>query len=263
MAQKTTRGIQTEVEQPIQLEATHRNGGSTVRTWVYPNPSNDLAPALALARYNNMYVGGWDVKMSGGSQWTVTATLGYDINAAGSSMPESTWEIGGTPVDQNLFESSINIVTGLSTTTKTLIEARLKAPATVAPLTTVAEVSQLTNATKVYNLMRAGADSKRIFLPSVKRSVTLNTGFSGLTWTLGNVGNVVSRSNLISLFGVPNLIQPLLDNSAFTTDTAGIQTYTGYLVFYPTVSYTGNNKVQVAQEFLYGKWSTDIYTIVS
>ena len=264
MAQKITRGKQTYTEQPIQIESSHRNGGTTTRTFISPNPNNDPAPAEMINLYNTLFFEGYDCKMTGGTNWTLVATLAYDVQTnPGQSMPDPIWEIDGKPFEAALLTADIAIVNTLSTRTKTLIEARLKKPDSTQPLTDPSEVSQLANATKVYNLMRRGEDSKKLFQPIVKRTITVSNTFSNLTWTLNNVGNIVSSTVLINNFGVPARYQGLIPPSNTTTSTDGITFFTGFLVYQPNVVDVGSNRTQISQEFEYGKWAVDTNTIIS
>lgn len=264
MTQKITRGKQTYTEQPIQIESSHRNGGSTTRTFISPNPNNDAAPAEMINLYNTLFFSGYDCKMVGGTNWTLVATLAYDIQTnPGQAMPDPVWEIDGKPFEAALLTADVPIVNSLSTRTKTLIEARMKNPTSTQPLTDPSEVSQLANATKVYNLLRRGEDSKKLFQPIVKRTITVSSLFNNLTWTLDNVGNVVSRDVLINNFGVPARYQGLIPSSTTTTSTDGVSTFTGFLVYQPNVVDVAGNRSQISQEFEFGKWDVDINTIVS
>lgn len=246
----------TLVEQPAKFTENSDGSGTTVYSYVG-------SQAQIIGKYQQLKAQDfYTFTFEGGLTWTMDASLPYNALAYSSEPePEPQWNIEGNAGEQNILESNISIVTTLGTDTKERILQALKNPNKNIPLVAPTSGSQLTNATKVYNYMKIGADSKRFNTVTVTRQITVSRRYVS-SWDLRYVGTVLSKLSLANTTNMPSWVQVLLPNSAYIDKGNGITAFAGFLEEHPKYQNVANNKVQISQAWIYNEWISDYYTIV-
>jgi hypothetical protein len=199
---------------------------------------------------------------SGKPAWELIATLPWDISQFTSEPdPVAVWEVKGHALERSILEcTDRDLVSNLSSAVKASIEYKIKNPTSAEPLIeTNADLPMFENAWLVYNLMRAGVESRQEWTIEVTRTITVSKAYS-FNWSLANVGKVLSKGSLISVYNVPSQRQNSLPNSSSSITNVGtaadpIWVFFGYLEQYPTIQDVSNNKVQISQSWIYNKWS--------
>jgi hypothetical protein len=262
-----TRGPAGWVQTSIESTSDPRNGDTTTITGTAANQATAITQTLY---YRNL---GWSVsckQLGQGDRWTVTATYNADLVTDSNQIrvPDVQWEVLPHAIEKNIFECTDRpFIQSLSTTTKALIEAACKVANKEGNpvLTTVQDVSQLPNATQLYNLKVMGVDSKQIFTTSVKRSITVSTRYN-VGWMLTYNDMILSKAFLVNTYAMPFWVANLLPQGdiALQTDNNGIATFWGYLENRPSYQSVAGNRVTVSQEWVYNKWSagpTGLYDV--
>lgn len=247
------------IEQPIKYTYKLRQGGTTTRTW---RGTQDQCTSL----YNLFSNAGWAVELTQegkGGIWLISATLQSDFN--GEPNPITQWQIQPHAVEQSVLECTDRTeIASLPTSVKLAIEKSIKeGDSHFLEVGTVDGVTPtFPNAQKVYNLMAIGVEARQIFTPIISRTMTVSTTYNN-TWTLTNVGKVLSKATLISSYNVPSYIYNLIpESSAVTTDTNGVSSGKGFLESHPSYQSVGDNKISISQEWTFDKWSQLLYDFI-
>lgn len=221
---------------------------------------------------------GYETEVTSGPKWSLTATINVDLTTNNNNPteiePTPTWELVPHSLEQNIFECGRPFVAGLPTNVKASIENKLKNPQNENVFVVPFQYNEyknpglIANAFRVYSMKQMGIDGRQIYTLSLKRSIIVSSNFN-VSWSINNVNFVLSTQKVISTYNVPNALRPLLppslradetvptnDNSVLTANVV-IPFYYGWLEQHPAYQMVGNNKVQISQEWIYGKWVAD------
>jgi hypothetical protein len=252
----------TLVEGPISY--TSGESGATIRRF---SGTQAEIENLAVTLTSQGYVANVDE----GQEWSLVATLNYNSQQDEQTEPAAKWSVVSTPSEQNILESDIDLVKYLSAQTKESILLALKNPGKGYPLySTTASERERIAAYLMYNYMLIGADSRRINLKSVTRTIIVSDKYVN-KWTLQDENKVLSKSYLISKTGMPLWVQTqipetqmnFLRNSTTTPPAPPPDIYVNkaYLETGLQSDNVPNNQVQISQTWIYNDWLFDYYPI--
>lgn len=185
------------------------------------------------------------------------------------------WELFAETTEKDLLEldpSEFAFPAGspfllLTILEKSFIRDALDSPATWDSLVqdyddlalTTGTTFDLTRATEVYRLMKAGFKQMRVAVPRLRRTQIVNDQYQ-IKASITNVGKLIKTDSLTTLYELPSDILFSLPNKAQPTSFVdGIAKRFGWYVHYPTVRQAAMIKWQVVQEWEYGLWNYSAY----
>ncbi len=253
-------GLGNYVIGPSKSTYKFNKGGQTTLT--ITGAQADIT-ALAL----DYQLAGWETTIEEGPVWKLTVVNTVDINTnpgGGEPDPLPSWEVVGHSVQINILEAK-RPITEFSPDDKAFIEYVLHNPLSAQPFASyLSSPTTIANAVIVQHLYKAGIEFKQDFIPVVKRTITVSRSYIPVNWTK-YVGKVLSKAKLISEYNVPLAVAAILpavgdaDNQCSVTlnvdNVRLLDTFRGFLEQYPTYQTVANNKVQISQEWVFGKWS--------
>lgn len=251
------RGQTTVVEGASSYTSNSDGSGTSTRTFT---GTGDDITLLA----NQLVLQGYTTQIEQGTPWKLTATLSYNLIVGGNPQtePENIWSITSHAGEQNILESDIPLVTGLTTEIKDNILFNLKNPKQKIPLYSPSTPNDIrTKATTLFTIMQTGADAKRYIAKSVSRTITVPKSYIS-TWNLANEGSVLSKNALISTTNMPLWVQVLLPESGETVSN-GIALYKGYLEEGANRQGVADDQVQISQTWVFNTWVAAYYTVVA
>jgi hypothetical protein len=265
------RGLSTVSLIDAYTQWDNRNGGQT--TYIYQStnypgtlPGSVIVPNDLILQGESLINAGWSTdfkRANEGPRWNLVATYPADLltDPTGTRIPDIQWDIEPFEVEQNILEANdIPFISGLSTTTKALIENALKYPRGVAPLVSPNEPLQLQdqipNAQIAYNLKVIGTESRLRFSVILKRTLIVPKWYNPF-WALVNNGKLLSKSFLVNNYFVPLWVANQLPNSdnSIQTDINNLTTFYSYLEYAPERHNIAGNKVEWRQSWKFDRWS--------
>ena len=239
---------------------------------------------------------GFEYQIQGGHIWTITITFPLDVivnSFSNEPNPIAAWELTSTPVEQNILEAKDrNMIGGLTSDAKKIIEQNLRNPRSVLPPVPTSNVAGTVNATVVQNLRFAGVEGKLLFVPTLKRTIIVSNRFNP-QWKSDSNGKLFTTEQLVVRYGtaaanggdpksaLPDFLAqvipislPLrivssanvqlyveqigyLDLAFITSD--GIVSYVGWLEYPPEYQTISLNKIQISQQWVFNRWSAGPY----
>jgi hypothetical protein len=267
-------------EQPATQTRKRGEGVNTTRTWF--GKESDI-----VAKENEMYVLGYQTEITSGGgdgspKWVLRATKEVaalsDPDNEEPEEPEPVWSLHPHVSVQSIFEIDRPLINDMDYQTRTRIEAKLKNPERYT-LEFVDHLASYTDdqyhnlqnqAARVYHYKNLGIDGKEFITLTLRRSIVVPNTFRSLTWSVANVGKVLSTTRLLANvepFPPPECYVSILPASVYENkevyvegyfaDVAGqmiIPGYWGWLERYPTADEVGAGKIQISQEWTYNKW---------
>ena len=257
----------------LQVESyTNKVGTSGGSRLVYLGPLSAI-----LAAKGSLFFDGWQVTATNTQQggenaiWQLEAVYQADLSQntppAAVQQPEPTWEIDSVTVDISIFELDRPFVKNLSADTKAKIERSLKNPGLNLPLVSSDNIDELFNATKLHALAQIGIESIPLYVPVLKRTITVPANFSD-NYSSANKGKIFSKSKLVSFYGVPFYLQKdLPDNIPQQTSIDNNENNTLMAAYGyeegPTRKLTvGANTIQISTNWMYGRFPVDLFDLV-
>lgn len=255
------------VEGPISFSEKTDGSGNTIRTFIGTE-------AQIRSTQINLRALGWETtveQLGQGLAWKLTATFAFSLlnqNEGQEPEPEALWTVQGLASEQNIMESDIFLVQGMSTETKELILKAVKNPGKGYPIFGLNNTTQdeRAKAKVLFNLMTLGADHKRLNTVAVSRTIQVSRRYIS-TWSNANVNKVLSKSALISSTSMPAWVSVLIPESQYQvnigkTGLEAIYINRGYLMEHPSYHNVADSKVEISQSWLYGDWVFEYYTFV-
>ena len=229
---------------------------------------------------------GLEYNITGGHIWTIEIIYYIDIvtnQFDHEPAPISFWEMNYHQIDRSILELTDRpFIAALKSSSKIAIENALKntipsAKAPVGPDDTIhSREAKLT-----YNLKLIGIEGRAQFVPTIKRTAIMSTGYnlsnvagwnnSFLNSTVMSTSDFLRRYNVGNPLGtVPAFIQSQLPytldvydvrddttkkRSGFTISKDGIVTFIGWLQFPIDTQQIAINKVQATQTWVFNQWS--------
>lgn len=114
----------------------------------------------------------------------------------------------------------------------------------------------------IYKLKRAGVNGKQVYQPVLRHTKLVRQDYTIQT-ALTNVGNIFSSSQLYSLEGVPQILLFNVPASARIQLGNSLYVNVGWMKGYPTITQVVNGQWQIVQDFSFGEWAEDLYTLAT
>lgn len=246
------------LEQPLQRIWNRKRGYSSKRSWKAQQSDAEALRDSLIA--SGLYT---DVNLTEGPVWTVEATADSDVSEPGGTPnPETTvidtWELSANRVEKDLLASDSALVSGFSASD--LKKLRAFAAGNKNWDTDAWDGTASGNEEKVYQLMRLGWRSKTVIQPVIRKNINVSNSYV-IPGSLTNVMKVYKTSTLLGAESIPASISNNLEASASSTKD-GLTFWTGWLKGYPTITDTSDGRVQLQQEWEWGLWSNDAYSVI-
>lgn len=215
--------------------------------------------------------------------WEITATRAVDptsgVDGSGTVADEpisDTWELSSNLLEKDLLESDHDLILGMwdysddylvgSETQEEVFSRGIQLLKDLGndPKAVALEVfSPNPPALKLAKLIIAGVKSVRLFQPTLRHNKIVSDKYS-VRDALTNCGNIIKASSLNSLESLPTTILFNLPSAYETTrsDAFGLLLKYGWFKKYPNVTELANDQWQISQEFEWGLWHENLYTIV-
>lgn len=219
--------------------------------------------------------------------WEITATrsvdptAGVDGEGTETDTPISeSWELSSNLLEKDLLESDHDLILGLwdecagivapdetQEITFSRVIQLLKDLGNDPKSSPTGLFAAVPSGEKLAKLIIAGVKSVRLFQPTLRHNKIVGDKYS-VRDALTNVGNIIKASQIDSLEGIPttilfNLPNPPADGVCQRQDAFGASLQYGWCKKYPNVTELANDQWQIQQEFEWGLWHTDLYTIAS
>lgn len=261
-------GINNVEEQPVERSWSARDGWETTRK--FKGSEDDIK-----AMEGQLQFEGYSTSIRGGPLWELTARVAANTESGGSGPPETNepvenWELTSNTTEKDLLASDDPNVAEFSNTELAFLRRALngetvKVVSSTFPIEWTVGGDTFTvehfMADVYLRLIISGVKSKPIYQPVIRLTLTFNDTYN-IPLSLTNVGSVVSTSYMTTTEGVPTEIGQYMPESDTVTWADGLNRYNGWLKVYPTINIAVGGKQQLTQEWHYGFWSEDLFTIV-
>lgn len=257
----------TLVEEPMVCTWKIGTGGQTRRS--FKGTSSEITN-----KANELQVLGYETEITTGPKWSLTATVNVDLttNPNGDTVnnepePVPQWELVPHIKEQSIYECERPFVLALNSDIKACIENKLKNQQNKSIFVVPSGVTNsllIAKALRVYMYKQAGMEGRAINILSLKRSILVSSNYR-LNWSINNAMKVISDSKLKALYAPPTAIYNILPDTYASTEyvyydvnaqfTLEIPFYYGWLEMHPSYQTVGNNKIQISQEWTYGKYT--------
>ena len=233
--------------------------------------------AEANTKINELSALGWQCSLTqDGPGYRINTTFNVNIDQNPPEQPvepTSQWSLVKQLDTDNLLESDRAIIKQLTTKTKELIRTRLKKPDSIIPIVEYEKLNDeqyIKDAVRVYSLMLIGITGKKIFIKTLKRTITVTDNYNS-TWLQDSEGKVITTPTMITRYDIPAAVSVLMPNpapSVVTTNAADndptnlVKLQYGWLDMGTDRQFSSNNNIQISQEWQYGKWPFDMYDIM-
>lgn len=247
-------------------------GGQTKRTF-YGTEAEITSKSLELQ------IAGYETEVTTGPYWTLVATINIDLvnnpGGEGGVEPEPVpqWELIPHVIQQDIFDTQRPFVLGLPNNVKESIEAKLKNPQNTSIFVVPPKVRSadwINKALRIYVYKRLGVEARQIYTVALKKSIIVSAQYN-LQWSVDFVGTVLSNSRITSRYAPPSVITNILPPTYATTETVPVDQitaggvgigdaqvvvpfYYGWLEQHPSYQTVANNRIQISQEWVWGKY---------
>ncbi len=237
-------GASGAIEQPKRYEGGPNKPLSTIRSFRGPK-------AAIIAMIQQAGAEGCDFTVEEiGPDAVITMTFS---NADPNEQPKDTWELIPSMVEKDILDADVAIVSGLTDRERSTIRKFIQNP----PENQDPALDPNGNAMIIYNLMQGGLRSVRVYAPVLRRTRTAPNSYA-VAQSLLHVGRILSNATVADE-GVPsNFLVPFNGPPFNLVSTKPFFTY-GWLKLPPTLQQVAGSRTQIAQEWEFGLWSTDIY----
>lgn len=208
-----------------------------------------------------MFQASWVEQMGGTWEFTDSFTGGKCVlegriprDIYQQEQPVDTWEFFAAIAEKDILASDIAAVQNFNDENLENIRFYLQNPPPAGTTPTFTNTGDRTNAVAIYNLMRAGLQSIRVNVPTLRNTVTVSNVYA-LQVSLANVGRIISTGSLRNLEAVPAGTVALLPNDSTNKTGFGY----GWYKKHPTIRAGARQKTQIEREWEYGLWPTLIY----
>lgn len=164
------------------------------------------------------------------------------------------WELQPNIVEKDLMDADVSAVNSLTTAQKKEVTDAVQSSGT---LPTFGSSTQTTLA----KLLVAGVRSVRIFAPVLRRTRLVRRDYT-VKDALTNVGSVIAAASFTNYEAVPAILLFSLPAGGTVTRDSLTLKY-GWYKKYPAVTQVSGGQWQLVQEWEYGLWSNDLYTILT
>ncbi len=215
---------------------------------------------------------GYETVVTSGPLWTLEATIDIDLSKnPGTSEPEPTpqWELIPNQYIEDLFESTDIFSAELPAPLRSSIELKLKNPENTVNITipeSMLTPENIQKSNRIYVYKQMGVDGRRLYAVGLKRSIVVSDKYN-VKWSIINVNKVWNTNTLISTYNVPTVFISLLPASRTEYKTIKMDDNSnndveifyrwGWLESHPVYQLVSNNRVQISQEWVYGKYIMD------
>lgn len=250
-------GNQGLVEQPIERAYDPRRGPSTTRR--FRGPRADLLNAKA-----TFDSAGWSTRFVAGPVCTLEATIGQDVDGVNppSDQPIDTWELGANVCEKDILQADCALVnTAMASVNDSLVIRDL-----IKGGTKFEDISsgdfETGSGWALAKLIGGGVQSILQYQPVLRHNKTVSNVYE-IPNSLSNVGSVLLTSTLVAQEAIPTRISNSLPASGGPVTRGGYGGYRyGWLKAYPTITESGYNKTTISQEWQWGLWPTDLFTVL-
>lgn len=257
----TILGSQAAVEQGYRFSWSPTRGLVSVRTW--KGKADAILALLPTITFSGASVDGRQLP---GGLYELEATYGGDQNNnfPGTEIVDN-WELLPNVVLKGLLSHDCSIINSLNSKDIENIQYWITNPPTKDVTPDFSTGGNPTNATKVYALMKADVTHAEVVQPIMRHTYIVPSG-TNTSYVFTNSQKVLTTSQLISTEGVPSdFLLPLSQLPtvfANPTRSDGLTTSLqyGWLKRMPTLSVAAYRRREVYLEWVFGLWSTDLYT---
>lgn len=249
-ATPTINGASGAYEKPLRYGQSD-SGSYTIRTWEGTQSAIESQAASLPITCT------WEIR-EGVGVYTLEARYGTAKGGSENDPPASDiWEFTSNAVEKDILESDNAAVTAVSQ----LNIARIRDYILNPPKDGIEEGdfdgATASSAFSLYKLMASGVKSVRVDAVIARHTQTVSLGYS-IRPALTNVGKIVTSGSMLSQEGMPaavlyNLPQTVANDVRFIW---------GWYKKYPTVRMAAFSKMQIEQEWEYGRWAYLLYTAV-
>jgi hypothetical protein len=261
--------LSSTVEQSVERSWSAKEGWDTVRR--FKGKEDDIK-----ALEGQMQWEGYSTSIRSGPVWELTAKIAANTESGGgggppdTEEPVETWELTSNAIEKDLLASDDEnaalftdyelacLRRALNGETVKSVDGTIPQEWTIGgdsftPINATADV--------YLRLIISGVKSKPVYQPVIRLTLTFNDNYN-IPLSLTNVGCVVSTAYMTGTEGVPTEIGQFMPASETLTWADGLNRYNGWLKVYPTISVAAGGKKQLNQEWHYGFWSEDLFTVI-
>lgn len=207
----------------------------------------------------------WTTRFTEGPLCTLEATIGADYDGTSpGEIPVDTWELKANVAEKDILQSDAAIVqSALSNESNAKILRDLNKGTRKFEDTSSGDFSNDASgadSVTIMLLLAGGLQSRIVFQPVVAHRQTVSNAYA-VPASLLNVGSVLKTSTLITSEALPASIQNNLTASTSVTKSGLIFWY-GWLKAYPTITAGAYQKTEISQEWQWGLWPVDLFTVI-
>jgi hypothetical protein len=212
----------------------------------------------------------WTVENIGGDTWQLTQKFPLGVfggsGSGGAGVDDPTvplndiWELQSNTVEKDILESDIAAVAEL---TSKEVNTLQDAVAKYNGYTTADPTFTSTHATtmlKLYHLMVAKVTSVRVFQPTIRHTRIVRGDYT-IKDALTNCGKVISSASFAAYENPPGVLLFQLPSGTTVTRDGATLSY-GFYKHYPQVNQVADARWQLVQEWEFGLWANDLYTVL-